>query len=130
MVKSEKEIKEKIEKDYKEDSLMIGMCNGIHPLIVFFKEYYEKGFENTAIPLTKENIIKEMEDYFSFAWKKATDERGLSASRSIWKYKQWLWALEDFELLSFVLEDDNYNPYGKPILQKIKAKYKFKDGEK
>jgi hypothetical protein len=61
-------------------------------------------------------------DYMPFAWGKANDCRGLSASRSIEHMKTWLWLLGDDlgEKLS-----DIYQFYGKPCLRLICEKYRW-----
>ena len=128
-MKSLTEIKERIERQLKDpgEGFMIAACNHQHPLQVYHPEYIKEGYE--ADPLTEEAIIKEMRDYMDFALGKARNERGISANRSIWKYVQWLWALDDEELLAFAEDDDNYPMYGMPILQKICDKYGFKEAE-
>jgi len=55
-------------------------------------------------------------DYMVFAWMKAMDERGHSASRSVLKLATWMRILNRTDVAE-VLEDDNiYSPYGKPAL--------------
>lgn len=56
--------------------------------------------------------------YMEFAWRKANDERGLSAYRSLCHMKAWLWLAGEDELLSR-LNIDNYSHYGKPQLREI-----------
>lgn len=57
-------------------------------------------------------------DYMVFAWKKAMDERGISASRSIIKLAAWMKILNRPDVAE-VLEDEKlYNPYGRPALVK------------
>lgn len=126
-MKSLTEIKERIERQLKDpgESLMIATCNHQHPLQVFHPEYIKEGYE--AEKLTEEAITKKMMDYMDFALGKARNERGISASRSIWKYVQWLWVLEDEELLVFAEDEENYPMYGMPVLQKICDKYGFKE---
>lgn len=55
-------------------------------------------------------------DYMNFAFDKALDERGLSASRSIQKLGMWLWLLNREDLEEMINEDELYNPYGAPAL--------------
>jgi hypothetical protein len=74
-------------------------------------------------PLTREAILEIMKDYMEFAWGKANDYRGLSASRSICHYTAWTWLAGDHELNKFVANDDNYQHYGKEILVKICEHY-------
>jgi len=65
---------------------------------------------------TVAEIRQEAIDYMSFAWDKANNCRGISASRSISHYQAWLWMLgEDW---SDSLWDD-YEYYGKPQLVRI-----------
>ena len=44
---------------------------------------------------SRENILKQMEDYMAFAWDKANNYRGLSAGRSMAHYTAWIWLLGD-----------------------------------
>jgi hypothetical protein len=65
----------------------------------------------------QENTPREvMIDYMDFAWQKANDKRGLSASRSMEHYTSWLWLDGDEELYQTLA---NYEFYGKPQLVKI-----------
>lgn len=127
-MKSLREIKERIEgqRQDKVESMMISMSN-YHPLMVYHSDYIKEGCEPD--PLTEEAVIEEMRGYMEFALGKAYNERGISASRSVWKYVQWLWVLEDKELLAFAEDDDNYPMYGMPVLQRICDKYGFKEAE-
>lgn len=75
--------------------------------------------------LTDETILDTMRDYMPFAIGKAEDERGISAGRSIQHFQAWLFLIGDDEMLAFAEDDDNYDPYGKPILRAIAAKYGF-----
>ena len=69
---------------------------------------------------TREDVIRVMKNYLEFAWDKANNERGLSADRSIHHYIAWAWLIDD-ELYEKIVEmyENNYYPYGKPILQYI-----------
>ena len=69
-------------------------------------------------PLSQNVILKQMEDYMPFAWDKANNFRGISASRSISHYKAWLWLLGDDSI-----DTDEYEFYGKDILARICKKY-------
>ena len=46
-------------------------------------------------PFTREAVIAEIADYMPFAWEKANDCRGISASRSILHMDGWTWLLND-----------------------------------
>ena len=60
-----------------------------------------------------------------FACEKASGHRGISASRSIEHFRNWLWLLGDDELLEFSGGDNNYINCGAPILKAIADKYRF-----
>jgi hypothetical protein len=55
-------------------------------------------------------------DYMVFAWMKAQDQRGISASRSILKLGEWLWLLGRDDLAELANSSALYNPYGAPAL--------------
>jgi len=78
-----------------------------------------KGWESMAP--TAENVLNDMKEYMKFAWEKAQNHRGLSASRSVVKMQAWLWLLGDEDLVAGVM----YAQYGAPILRKICAHYGF-----
>jgi len=124
-LKTIEEVKERIDKHLEDDTerLFIEMCGGVHPLMDFVPEYWKEEYKPQVKPLSEEAVIKEMVDYLEFAFGKANGKRGISSERSIWRYQQWLWALEDHELLAFALDKGNYPMYGLPILEKIKEKY-------
>lgn len=65
-------------------------------------------------PCDRDSIVAGMLDYMPFAWEKANDCRGLSASRSMSHYAAWTWLVgEDFgDLL-------DYEHYGKENLIRI-----------
>lgn len=71
-------------------------------------------FVNNVLEATQDFL-----DYMVFAWMKAQDERGLSASRSIQKLSAWLWLLNREDLESKINEDGLYNPYGAPALVEV-----------
>lgn len=55
-------------------------------------------------------------DYMVFAWMKACDERGISASRSVSKLGAYLFILGRSDLATLIHDDELYNPYGAPAL--------------
>lgn len=71
-----------------------------------------------------EVIIEQIKKYMPFAWDKANNCRGLSASRSIEHMEAWLWLLNDARL-----QDDfdamEYEHYGKEKLIVICQHLKF-----
>lgn len=72
---------------------------------------------------TDDAVIKAMVGYLPFAIGKATDHRGLSASRSLDHMRGWLWLLGDDDLLAIADDGAQYRPYGGPILGAIVKKY-------
>ena len=69
-------------------------------------------------PLTEENVIRHLAEDLAFAFEKALNKRGISASLMLDVVKMWLWVLDD-ELAN----DDEYAQYGLPILKKAAVKY-------
>ena len=91
---------------------------------------------HTANPWSRAAILTEMQEYLSFAFDKANDQRGLSANRSIAHYIAWTWLSGDRALSASVEReyDAEYCYYGKPILRRIAEHYgwdwsKLDDGE-
>lgn len=85
----------------------------------FIKQYLkedatEEKWEEVRQPLTRESILKAMEEYMPFAWEKANNCRGLSAGRSMAHFMMWTWLLcDDFGDL------EEYEYYGKDNLVKL-----------
>ena len=67
------------------------------------------------------DIIKKIKEYLPFAWGKANDERGISASRSIQHFRAWFFLLGEDEFYKKItwMEDNDFAMYGKPILETI-----------
>lgn len=65
--------------------------------------------------------VEQMHNYMAFAWGKANNKRGISASRSIMHYFAWLWLAEEDGLLARVESAywNTYCFYGKPMLEMI-----------
>ncbi len=72
-----------------------------------------------VLPLTEEAVKAELLDYLDFAFGKAINHRGISASRSIQKLSTWAWILDLDDLVAFAEDDKNYPQYGVPILKKF-----------
>ncbi|MFA5165434.1 MAG: hypothetical protein WC481_07720 [Candidatus Omnitrophota bacterium] len=71
-------------------------------------------------PLTRENVLKHLKDDLAFAFEKALDKRGISASLMHSVVCMWNWVLEEG------LEDfDEYAQYGLPTLKATAIKYGF-----
>lgn len=79
---------------------------------------------HTALP-TRDAVVQQMREYMVFAWKKVKDHRGITAVRSVIKMREWLWLLEDNELVAFAEAGKNYNNYGAPVLRRICEVYCF-----
>lgn len=69
-------------------------------------------------PRDRDAVIAEMLGYMPFAWEKANNERGISASRSMSHFNAWTWlAGDDFDDLT------EYEFYGKDNLVMLCEKY-------
>jgi len=80
----------------------------------------------THKPKDRDSILKQMKDYMTFAWDKANNERGLSASRTMDHYTAWIWMLGDEEVDIFG-NIQEYEFYGKPQLKAICDHYGWDD---
>jgi hypothetical protein len=67
-----------------------------------------------APALTEEALKKDALNYLTFAWGKAEDHRGISASRSVDKMTQYCWLL-GYDVKS--IEEAGYAQYGCPKLK-------------
>ena len=89
-----------------------------------------KGEDWKVQPRDRDSVLKEMLEYMPFAWDKASNCRGLSASRSMCHYMAWVWlAGDDLGNLT------EYEFYGKDNLVKICQHYgwdssQWDDGER
>ena len=87
---------------------------------VELKEKY-KG-KHKAIPFTRENVLEQLKDDLDFAFEKALDRRGISASLMFDVIKMWNWILEEgLEDWS----DNDYAQYGLPLFKATAVKYGF-----
>lgn len=86
--------------------------------------------EWTEMPRDRDSVLARMLEYMPFAWEKANNGRGLSASRSMSHYTAWAWLVgDDFGNLQ------DYEYYGKDNLVRICNHYgwnyaKWDDGER
>lgn len=89
----------------------------------YLKEEYIKKIESGEAKweaiTSIEECAQDFLDYMNFAWGKAEDERGISASRSIQKLGMWLWLMSREDLAEIIANDDLYNPYGAPALIEV-----------
>ncbi len=71
-------------------------------------------------PITRDAafVLEQMKEYMRFAWDKANNRRGISATRSLEHMRSWLFllGLANDELDDFLT---NYENYGKPQLRAI-----------
>jgi len=125
-MKSLEEVKKFLESDWNNVFPSDGNFGWIRESVTdFYPVAYKPEYKSKCPELTKENVIKSMKDYMSFAWEKANDKRGISANRSIDHFKGWLWLLGDEEGIEYLKA--NYVPYGKPGLAYICKKYGCKN---
>lgn len=80
---------------------------------------YESGKEKWAVVNTIEEAAQDFLDYMVFAWMKAEDQRGISATRSVQKLAAWLWVMGCDDLAAQVEDEGLYNPYGAPALIEV-----------
>lgn len=89
----------------------------------FYKDEFvasvENGQNKAPSPPELETKVQAFVDYMKFAWEKATNQRGLSASRSIQKLGAHLWALGRQDLYDILYDERLYAPYGAPALVKV-----------
>ena len=69
-------------------------------------------------PWTEENVKRHLAGDLEFAFEKALDQRGISASCMYAVIKTWMWVLDD-PLADF----DEYAQYGLPLLKAVAVKY-------
>ena len=85
------------------------------------EEYDDKEKWDAEIkPLTRENILAQLEKDVAFGFEKALDQRGISAGLMYNVIQMWNWILEEG------LEDfDSYAQYGLPLFKATAVKYGF-----
>ena len=71
-------------------------------------------------PFTPEAVRTQLARDLAFAFEKALNKRGLSASFMYEVVKMWMWVLED-DLQAW--NDDNYAQYGLPFLKAVAVKH-------
>lgn len=114
-MRTQEEIKNRIKETKDDDIFGFGTTDLIEYLdFEHAKKYLEEGvtekqWSNRKLKSPKEQMIQ----YMEFAWEKANDCRGLSAMRTMYHYRSWLW-LDGNEELAEQMED--YEFYGKDNL--------------
>jgi hypothetical protein len=78
------------------------------------------------LPYEEDKIVEQMREYMSFAWDKANNKKGISASRSMSHYTAWIFLLNDEDNFPNLL---NYEYYGKENLAKICTFYGFNNAD-
>ena len=90
----------------------------------FLKEdVTEKGWDEDKMSSEKDAVVSRMKDYIEFALGKAYNHRGLTAMRSVCRFRAWLWLAGDDKLFEFSSDNENYHSYGVPILKIVCDKY-------
>ncbi len=84
-----------------------------------FRKEIESGSGQWQQITSIEKCVAEFLNYMEFAWGKAQDRRGISASRNIDKLGMWLWIMNREDLQEILDDDDLYNPYGAPALVEV-----------
>ena len=80
------------------------------------------GVEHTPEDFTRENVLKQLKEDVAFGFKKALDQRALSAGLMHQVVGMWNWILEE-GLQDF--SDDKYAYYGLPLFRATAVKYGF-----
>jgi len=82
------------------------------------KDYFDEGVcpEPDWTQGDQAKLRERMISYMGFAWDKANNCRGISASRSLAHYEAWLWLAGEEALASTLMD---YEYYGKPQLRAI-----------
>lgn len=78
------------------------------------------GVKYTPKPWIKENILEQLKNDVEFGWEKACGERGISSSLMFDVVLKWCRILED-GLEHW--DENNYDPYGKPLFKAVATKY-------
>jgi len=80
----------------------------------------EEHWNEKVLPLTRENVLKQLESDVDFGFEKALNKRGISSSLMFEVVKMWNWILEEgLEDWS----DDDYAMYGLPLFKATAVKY-------
>lgn len=137
-MKTVEQIKQKINEGFENDFLGFGISDIIYALsFEDAVEYLTEDFKSKETAKeeweadsykTDEAVKKAMLDYLPFAWEKCRDERGLSADRSIQHFIAWAWLIDD-EFCNEIerMYNENYSPYGRPILEYIGERLGYKE---
>lgn len=129
-MKTIKQIIEKIKNDGFESDFLSFLQVGLIYALPFesAKEFLIEEYQNDAeieknwnYLKTDKDVLKAIADYVDFTQEKIDNERGRSAERSCQYFIACFWLID--EQFSRELETTyktNYNPYGQPLLDKVK----------
>lgn len=78
--------------------------------------------KHSVVPYTRESVLNALKGDLAFAFEKALNKRGISASCMYNVIQMWNWVLEE-GLETF----DDYAQYGLPLLKATAIKYGFSD---
>jgi hypothetical protein len=73
----------------------------------------------TPTPLTRETVLENLANDLEFAFEKAHNKRGISASLMGDVIKMWMWILDDEELM----RPPEWSDYGIAYLERVAKKY-------
>lgn len=76
-----------------------------------------------AKPWTEDEVRKQLKDDVEFAFEKAYNQRGISASFMHAVVKMWMWVLEDDELK----DGEDFDDYGVSYLRRVAVNYGLTD---
>lgn len=74
------------------------------------------------LEITHENLMRSLKGDLAFAFEKALNKRGISASTMHEVILMWLWVLDDP-----LQEFDQYAEYGLPLFKAVAVRYKFEN---
>lgn len=117
MIRTVEEVRARYNDEKRKHSDVFGF--GAEVLGVHIPEGWQPGHEHETEnhPLTEEYVRTQAVNYLQFAFGKALDHRGISASRSVMKMREYAWLLGLDEAVAFADDDKNYPNYGVPVLK-------------
>jgi hypothetical protein len=78
-------------------------------------------WDRDKMPRDREAVLAFIRDYLPFAVEKATNHRGLSANRSIYHLRAWVWLLgdEDYRAIDW----EKFRNYGAPVILQVAKRF-------
>ena len=83
------------------------------------KPYLKDGVTADEWEASTKDPVDCIKEYMDFAWEKANNNRGISASRSMSHMSAWLWLAGEHDFLAKIGDLQDYEYYGKPQLREI-----------